>query len=50
MIAKLGESASNVGWLLALLILLITIMLLVVGRIDLQTGLLISGLAVARLI
>jgi len=41
--------AISVGWLIALLVLVIDVVLLVLGNIDTRLGLLIGGLAVARL-
>jgi len=41
--------AVSVGWLIALLVLLVTVALLVTSQIELRLGLLIAGLAVARL-
>lgn len=43
-------SPSIVGWILALLVLLIAVVLMVVGQLEIRLGLLISGLALARLL
>lgn len=40
----------GIGWLIALVVLVVDIVLLVLAGIDLKLGLLIGGLAVARLL
>ena len=40
----------TIGWLLALLVLLVVVILLVISQIDLRLGLLLGGLALARLL
>lgn len=40
----------GIGWVLAVLVLLVDVVLMVIGNIDLKVGLLIGGLAIARLI
>jgi hypothetical protein len=49
-ITTVGTYPITLGWLLAFLILIIAILLLVLSMIDLRLGLLIGGLALARLI
>lgn len=41
---------SVIGWVLALLVLLIAVVLMVIGQLEVRLGLLISGLALARLL
>jgi hypothetical protein len=43
------ETAGSIGGILAIIILIVAIGLMVVGKMPLQVGLLIAGLAVARL-
>lgn len=40
----------SVGWLIAILVLVIDIVFMATGQIDLKLGLLLGGLAVARLV
>ncbi len=40
----------GLGSLIAIVVLLIAIVLMVIGRLDYTTGLLIAGLAVSRLV
>jgi hypothetical protein len=40
----------SVGWIIALLVLVLDVVLVVVGQLDTQVGLLIGGLALARLL
>lgn len=40
----------TLGWILAILVLLIAVVLMVTGMLDVKLGLLICGLAVARLL
>jgi hypothetical protein len=40
----------TLGWILAVLVLICTVVLMLIGQIDLKVGLLICGLAVARLV
>lgn len=42
--------AIGFGWIIALLVLLAAFILIVVGKLDLITGLMFIGLALARLI
>lgn len=39
----------TLGWIIAIIVLLVAIVLMVIGNLDLKLGLLICGLAVARL-
>jgi uncharacterized membrane protein YccF (DUF307 family) len=45
-----GGYAITLGWLLALVVLIIDIVFMAVGSIDLKVGLLIGGVALARLL
>ncbi len=48
-----GASApawATVGWVIALIALLVDIIFLAIGQIDLKVGLLIGGVALARLL
>jgi hypothetical protein len=45
-----GPTWLTVGWIIALLVLLIDIVFLALGQIDQKTGLLIGGVALARLL
>jgi hypothetical protein len=47
---QLSTPVVTIGWLLALLILIIAVVLLVISQIDLRLGLFIAGLALARLL
>lgn len=40
----------TIGWLIALAILIIVIVLMVISQMDLRLGLFVAGLALARLI
>ena len=40
----------TIGWLIALLVLLVVIVLLILSQLDMRLGLLIGGLALARLL
>jgi hypothetical protein len=40
----------SVGWLIALLVLILTLIFLALGQVDQKTGLLIGGVALARLL
>jgi hypothetical protein len=42
--------SSILGWIIALLVLIIDIVLLVIGQMDLRLGLLIGGCALSRLL
>ncbi len=41
---------ATVGWLIALLMLILAIVFVAIGRLDLVTGGLIGGVALARLL
>ena len=50
---KFSEAAPpwfTVGWVLALIVLVIDVVFLAVGQVDMRVGLLIGGLALARLL
>lgn len=49
-IATVGSVAITIGWLIALLVLIIAIVLWVIGRLDPVLAGLIGGLALARLL
>lgn len=40
----------SIGWLIALLVLVIDVVFLAIGAIDLRVGLLLGGLALARML
>jgi hypothetical protein len=40
----------TVGWVLALIVLIVDVVFLAIGQIDLRIGLLIGGLALARML
>lgn len=40
----------TLGWIIAVLVLVIAIVLMVIGMLDFKLGLLVVGLAVARLV
>lgn len=40
----------TIGWLIALLVLLVVIVLMVISQMEIRLGLLIGGLALARLL
>jgi hypothetical protein len=40
----------TLGWIIAVLVLILAAVLMIVGMLDIKLGLLICGLAVARLI
>jgi hypothetical protein len=40
----------SIGWLIAILVLLIDVVFLATGQIELKVGLLVGGLAIARLL
>lgn len=40
----------GIGWVLAVIVLVVDIVLLVTSQVDLKVGLLIGGLALARLV
>ena len=42
--------AITLGWIIALIVLILTIVFVAIGRVDTVTGLLIAGVALARLI
>lgn len=43
-------SSSILGWIIALLVLIIDIVLMAIGQMELRLGLLIGGCALARLL
>jgi hypothetical protein len=45
-----GPTWLSVGWIIALLVLVTTVVLVIVGSLDNRIGLLIGGLALARLL
>lgn len=45
-----GPAWLTVGWIIALLVFLIAIVLIVVGRLDVVVGGLIAGVALSRLL
>jgi hypothetical protein len=45
-----GVQAISVGWLIALVVLLVVIVLAVTGQLDTKLAFLIGGLAAARLV
>jgi len=47
---NLALPAVTVGWVIALLCLLLTIVFVVLGRLDIVSGGLIAGVALARLL
>lgn len=47
---QMSAPVVTIGWLLALLVLLVVVILLVISQIDLRLGLLLGGLALARLL
>lgn len=40
----------TLGWVIAILVLVIAVVLMVIGTLDVKLGLLICGLAVARVV
>lgn len=49
-ITTVGSYSITIGWLIALLVLIVVIVLLVLSQIDTRLGLLIGGVALARLL
>jgi hypothetical protein len=49
-VTTVGNYAITIGWLLALLVLIVAVVLLILSMIDLRIGLMIGALALARLI
>jgi len=49
-ITTVGSYAVSLGTLIALLVLIVVVVLLVLSQIDMRLGLLIGGLALARLL
>lgn len=49
-VAAVGNYALTLGWLIALIVLILAIVFMAIGRLDIVPGLLISGLALARLV
>jgi hypothetical protein len=47
---RVAIATIGIGWLLAVLVLIADVVLLITGMIDLKLGLLIGGLAIARLV
>jgi hypothetical protein len=45
-----GPTWLSVGWIIALLVLVITVVLVVIGQLDTTHGLLIGALAASRLL
>lgn len=40
----------TLGWIIAVIVLIVAIILMVIGQLDFKLGLLIAGLAIARLV
>jgi hypothetical protein len=49
-LGTVGSYAVTVGWLIALLVLILVIVFLALGQIDTRVGLLIGGCALSRLL
>ena len=50
---KFSEAAPpwfTIGWIIALIVLLVDVVFLAIGQVDTRVGLLIGGLALARLL
>jgi hypothetical protein len=50
MVIQGAPAWATVGWILALLVLLVDIVFMAIGQIDIKVGLLIGGVALARLV
>lgn len=46
----MGERPITIGWLIAVLVLILAVVFMVVGRLDIVPGALIAALALARLL
>jgi hypothetical protein len=49
-ITTVGTYELTLGWLIAFLVLIVAVILLILSMIDLRLGLLIGGVALARLL
>jgi hypothetical protein len=49
-ITTVGSYSITIGWLIALVVLIVAVVLLILSQIDLRIGLFIAALALARLL
>jgi hypothetical protein len=48
-VATVGNVNITIGWVIALIVLIVDIILMAIGQMDIRTGALIGGVALARL-